>query len=128
MNHKPNLLDLVRQKTRLKHYRIWTEQAYADRIRRFILFHDKRHPASMGAPEIRAFLSHLAVERKVAASTQHQALNAIVFLYREILDQAVGWLGEVEQAKRSERLPVGVISGRSAGHVSISRRATLAHG
>ena len=106
MNHKPKLLDLVRQKIRLKHYSIRTEQAYADWIRRFILFHNKRHPASMGVPEIRAFLSHLAVERKVAASTQRQALNAIVFLYREILDQEVGWLGEIEQAKRPERLPV----------------------
>jgi site-specific recombinase XerD len=106
MNHKLKLLDLVRQKIRLKHYSIRTEQAYADWIRRFILFHNKRHPASMGVPEIRAFLSHLAVERKVAASTQRQALNAIVFLYREILDQEVGWLGEIEQAKRPERLPV----------------------
>jgi integron integrase len=106
MNHKPKLLDLVRQKIRLKHYSIRTEQAYADWIRGFILFHNKRHPASRGVPEIRAFLSHLAVERKVAASTQRQALNAIVFLYREILDQEVGWLGEIEQAKRPERLPV----------------------
>jgi integron integrase len=106
MDHKPKLLDLVRQKIRLKHYSIRTEQAYADWIRRFILFHNKRHPVSMGVPEIRAFLSHLAVDRKVAASTQRQALNAIVFLYREILDQEVGWLGEIEQAKRPERLPV----------------------
>jgi len=80
MNHKPNLLDLVRGKIRLKHYSIRTEQAYVDWIKRFILFHNKRHPASMGAAEIRAFLSHLAVERQVAASTQRQALSAIVFL------------------------------------------------
>lgn len=106
MYHKPKLLDLVRQKIRLKHYSIRTEQAYVDWIRRFILFQNKRHPASMGAPEIRAFLSHLALERKVAASTQRQALSAIIFLYREILDQEVGWLGEIEQAKRPERLPV----------------------
>lgn len=94
MNHKPKLLDLVRGKIRLKHYSIRTEQAYVDWIKRFILFHNKRHPASMGAVEIRAFLSHLAVERQVAASTQRQALSAIVFLYREILDRDVGWLGE----------------------------------
>jgi integron integrase len=106
MYHKPKLLDLVRQKIRLKHYSIRTEQAYVDWIRRFILFQNKRHPASMGAPEIRAFLSHLALERKAAASTQRQALSAIIFLYREILDQEVGWLGEIEQAKRPERLPV----------------------
>jgi integron integrase len=106
MHHKPKRLDLVRQKIRLKHYSIRTEQAYVDWIRRFILFQNKRHPASMGALEIRAFLSHLALERKLAASTQRQALNAIIFLYREILDQEVGWLGEIEQAKRPERLPV----------------------
>ena len=103
MNHKTKLLDLVRQKIRLKHYSIPTEQAYADWIRRFILFHNKRHLAFMGVPEIRAFLSHLAVEGKVAASTQRQALTAIVFLYREILGQEGGWIGEIEQAKRPER-------------------------
>ncbi|MDQ3830847.1 MAG: phage integrase N-terminal SAM-like domain-containing protein [Candidatus Tectomicrobia bacterium] len=106
MHHKPKLLGLVRQKIRLKRYNIRTEQAYVDWIRRFILFQNKRHSASMGALEIRAFLSHLALERKVAASTQRQALNAVIFLYREILDQEVGWLGEIERAKRPERLPV----------------------
>jgi hypothetical protein len=79
---------------------------YVAWIKRFILFQNKRHPASMGVPEIRAFLSHLALERNGAASTQRQASNAIVFLYREILDQEVGWLGEIEKAKRPERLPV----------------------
>ena len=70
-----------------------TERAYVDWIKRFMLFHDKRHPASMGAPEVHAFLSHLAVEQQVAASTQRQALGAIVFLYRDILDREVSWLG-----------------------------------
>ena len=106
MDHKPKLLDLVRQKIRLKHYSIRTERAYVDWIKRFILFHHKQHPASMAAPEVRAFLSYLAVEQKVAASTQRQALSALVFLYREILDQEVGWLGEVERAKQPERLPI----------------------
>ena len=92
MDHKPKLLDQVRYKIRLKHYSIRTEQAYVDWITRFILFHRKRHPASMGAPEVRAFLSHLAVERHVAASTQRQALGAIVFLYREILERDL-WVG-----------------------------------
>jgi integron integrase len=119
MNHKPKLLDIVRHKIRLKHYSICTEQAYIDWIKRFILFHDKRHPASMAAPEIRAFLSHLAVQRQVAASTQRQALSAIVFLYREILDRDVGWLGEMERAKKPERLPV--VFSRS------DVRAVLAH-
>jgi integron integrase len=106
MGHKPKLLALVRQKIRVKHYSIRTERAYVDWIKRFILFHHKRHPASMATPEVRAFLSHLAVQHKVAASTQRQALSAIVFLYREILDREVGWLGEVERAKQPERLPV----------------------
>jgi integron integrase len=106
MDHKPKLLDLVRNTIRLKHYSIRTERAYIDWIRRFILFHHKRHPASMGAPEISAFLSHLAVEGKVAASTQTQALSAIVFLYREVLKRHVGSLGAVARAKRHERLPV----------------------
>jgi integron integrase len=104
--HKPKLLDQVRTKILLKHYSIRTERAYVDWIKRFILFHHKRHPASMGAPEIRAFLSHLAVEGRVAASTQTQALSALVFLYREVLNRDVGALGEVERAKRPERLPM----------------------
>jgi site-specific recombinase XerD len=106
MDHKPKLLDRVRQTIRLKHYSMRTERAYVDWIKRFILFHHKRHPASMGAPEVHAFLSHLAVEQKVAASTQRQALSAIVFLYREILDREVGWLGEIPRAMHPERLPV----------------------
>jgi site-specific recombinase XerD len=106
MDHKPKLLDLVRHTIRLKHYSIRTERAYIDWIRRFILFHQKRHPASMGAPEVRGFLSHLAAEQKVGASTQRQALSAIVFLYREILNREGGWLGEIARAKYPERLPV----------------------
>jgi hypothetical protein len=90
MDHKPKLLDLVRQTIRLKHYSMRTERAYVDWIKRFMLFHDKRHSASMGTPEVHAFLSHLAVEQQVAASTQRQAFSAIVLLYREILDREVG--------------------------------------
>jgi site-specific recombinase XerD len=82
------------------------ERAYIDWVKRFILFHHKRHPASMGAPEIRAFLSYLAVEGKVAASTQTQALSALVFLYREVLHRSVASLGKVERAKKPERLPI----------------------
>jgi integrase len=106
MDHKPKLLDLVRQKIRLKHYSIRTERAYVDWIKRFILFHYKRHPASMAAAEVSALLSHLAVEQKVAASTQCQVLSVLVFLYRELRDREVGWLGEVERAKPPERSPV----------------------
>jgi hypothetical protein len=89
---KSRLLDQVREKIRLKHYSIRTEQAYLDWIKRFILFHGKRHPENMGNAELEQFLTHLAVERNVAASTQNQALNAIVFLYHEVLGQEVGWL------------------------------------
>jgi Phage integrase, N-terminal SAM-like domain len=78
----PRLLDQVRDIIRLKHYSIRTEHCYIGWIRRFILFHDKRHPRDMGAPEITGFLTHLAVKGNVAAATQNQALNAILFLYR----------------------------------------------
>ena len=78
--HKPKLLDQVREKARLLHYAIRTENAYVDWIRRFILFHDKRHPREMGKLEVEAFLTHLAVHRNVTASTQTQALSALLFL------------------------------------------------
>ena len=102
----PRLLDRVRGKIRLKHYSIRTEEQYANWIKRFILFHGKRHPESMGAPEVEAFLTHLAVEGKVAASTQNQARSAILFLYREVLGHELAWLENVEQAKAPKRLPV----------------------
>jgi len=90
MHHKPKLLGQVRMIIRLKHYNIRTEQAYGGWIKRFILFHHKCHTATMGAEEVCAFLSHLAVKWKVAASTQRQASSAIVFLFREIPAQEVG--------------------------------------
>ena len=78
----PKLLDRVRAEIRVRHYSLRTEQIYVDWVRRFILFHDKRHPKEMGAGEVRDFLSHLAVDRNVAASTQNQAKSALLFLYR----------------------------------------------
>jgi site-specific recombinase XerD len=99
------LLDQVRDAIRLKHYSIRTEEAYVAWIRRFILFHDKRHPAEMGAPEIQAFLTHLAVEGHVAASTQNQALSALLFLYQEVLHQDLGGILDSVRAKKSRRLP-----------------------
>jgi integron integrase len=108
---EPRLLDRVRDKIRLKHYSIRTESAYLGWIRRFIVFHGKRHPAEMGAPEIEAFLSHLAVDGQVAASTQNQALAALLFLYREVLGAELPWLDGVERAKRPQRLPVVLTSG-----------------
>jgi hypothetical protein len=88
----PKLLDQVRDRLRLKHYSIRTETQYVQWIRRFILFHDKRHPRDMGVAELEAFLTHLAVEGRVAASTQNQALSALLFLYREVLAINLPWL------------------------------------
>ncbi|KKW67536.1 integrase [Lampropedia cohaerens] len=102
----PRLLDQLRASIRTKHYSIRTEQAYVDWVRRFILFHGKRHPAEMGAREITAFLTYLAVERQVSASTQNQAKSAILYLYKEVLALEVPWLDEVVHAKPSRRLPV----------------------
>jgi integron integrase len=103
---QPRLLDRVRDAIRVRHYSIRTEQAYLGWIKRFVLFHGKRHPGEMGKAEISAFLTHLAGTGKVAASTQNQALNAIMFLYREVLKQDVGWLDDVERARKPSRLPV----------------------
>ena len=102
----PRLLDQVREVIRIRHYSIRTEQAYVQWIRRFILFHGKRHPREMGAPELTAFLSDLAVQRNVAASTQNQALHAILFLYRDVLKLGLPWLDQVQRAKKPQRLPV----------------------
>ena len=102
----PRLLDQVREVIRMRHYSIRTEQAYVQWIRRFILFHRKRHPREMGAPELTAFLSSLALQHNVAASTQNQALHAILFLYRDVLKIDLPWLHEVQRAKKPQRLPV----------------------
>ena len=102
----PKLLDRLRDTLRRRHYALATEEAYVNWNRRFILFHNKRHPDQMGEAEIRAFLTHLAVEGRVAASTQNQALNAILFLYTHVLEREFGQLGAVERARRPERLPV----------------------
>jgi integrase len=106
MTTRPNtLLNQVRDAIRRKHCSIRTEDAYVRWIKRFILFHDKRHPRDMGAPEIEAFLTHLAVESKVAASTQNQAFDAILFLYREVLKQDLDDTINAVRAKRPKRLP-----------------------
>ncbi|MFI3194274.1 MAG: integron integrase [Methylococcaceae bacterium] len=102
----PKLLDQVRAKIRFKHYSIRTEQAYTDWIKRFILHFGKKHPREMGAAEIEQFLTHLAVQGQVAASTQNQARCALLFLYREVLAIELPWLDNVEQAKAPKRLPV----------------------
>lgn len=103
---KPRLLDRVREAVRTRHYSRRTEKAYVHWIRRFIFFHDKRHPAEMGPAEISAFLSSLAVRDKVAASTQNQALSALLFLYRNVLGVDLPWLDDIVRAKRPQYLPV----------------------
>lgn len=102
----PKLLERMRFHLRTRHYSIRTEQAYLDWVRRFILYHNKRHPQEMGAREVEEFLSHLAVDRQVSASTQNQAKAAILYLYRQVLAVELPWLDEVVQAKRPRRLPV----------------------
>jgi integron integrase len=102
----PKLLDQLRDRLRLKHYSIRTEQAYLQWVKRYILFHGKRHPSELGKAEAEAFLTSLVVQRNVAASTQAQALSALLFLYREILGQDLPWLTEVTRAKKPARLPV----------------------
>ena len=102
----PKLLERLRVHLRTRHYSLRTEAAYVDWVRRIILFHDKRHPQDMGPAEVEAFLSHLAVDRQVAASTQNQAKSALLYLYKQVLGVELPWLDEVVQAKRPQRLPV----------------------
>ena len=102
----PKLLDQVRDKIRVKHYSIRTETQYLQWIKRFILFHGKRHPKDMDAIEVEAFLTNLAVEGSVSASTQNQALSALLFLYREVLGINLPWMDTMVRAKKSQRLPV----------------------
>lgn len=102
----PRLLDRVHDATRVRHYSLRTQQTYIQWIKRFIYFHNKRHPDEMGKKEIEAFFTHLAVDRQVAASTQNQALSAIFFLYKKVLGHELDWLDSVTRAKRQKRLPV----------------------
>ena len=102
----PKLLDRVRWHLRVKRYSIRTEQTYTDWIRRFILFNGKRHPEQMGEEEIAAFLSHLAINGHVAASTQNQALSALLFLYQQVLDRKLDYIAGVERVRRPPKLPV----------------------
>lgn len=102
----PKLLDRMREAVRLRHYSLRTEQSYVQWVRRFILFHDKRHPVMMGSPEVEAFLSHLASDLGVSAATQNQARSALLFLYRVVLQVELSWLDDVVAARVPKRLPV----------------------
>jgi integron integrase len=103
---KSLLLDRVRDKIRVKHYSIRTETAYVDWVHRFVNFHQRRHPRELDAEHVESFLTHLAVQRNVAASTQNQAKSALLFLYKEVLGSELPWLDDIETAKRPQRLPV----------------------
>lgn len=106
MDDKPRLLDQMRDRIRLKHYSIRTERVYCEWVKRFIRFHRYRHPQDMGAAEIEAFLTDLGVRRNVSASTQNQALAALLFLYKEVLALDLPWLADIARAKKPQRLPV----------------------
>lgn len=114
----PKLLDRVRWHLRVKHYSLRTEELYAHWIRRFILFHGKRHPLEMGEEEIAAFLSHLAIDAQVAASTQNQAFSALLFLYQQVLDRKLAYLTGVERVRRPAKLPV--VLTRKEAHATIA--------
>ena len=103
-NHR--LIDQIREVLRLKHYSRRTELSYIQWIRRYIIYHNKRHPSEMGADEITAFLSYLAVKRNVSAGTQNLALSAILFLYKHVLEVKLPWLDKVVRAKQTKHLPV----------------------
>jgi hypothetical protein len=107
MDRPPRLLDLMREALRARHYSLRTERAYCLWVRRFTYSHHLRHPADMGEPEISAFLTHLAVTGNVSASTQNQALAAMLFLYRHVLAGDVGDLDGVIRAKHSTTVPAG---------------------
>ena len=106
-----HLLELVRARIRFRHYSLRTEQAYADWIRRFVRFHGNRHPSALGHDEVVRFLTHLATELNVAASTQNQAQSALLFLYREVLERELPLLDGVARAKAAPRLPVVLTQG-----------------
>ena len=114
----PKLLDRVRWHLRVKHYSIRTEQAYVDWVRRYILFHRKRHPNQMGEKEITDFLTHLAVEKTVAASTQNQAFSALLFLYQQVLNRKLDFIDNVQRVTRPAKLPV--VFTRAEAHAVLS--------
>jgi integron integrase len=125
---RPRLLDGVREALRTRHYSARTEKAYVGWVRRFVLFHGKRHPREMGAEDVTRFLTSLAVDRKVTASTQNQALGALLFLYREVLGVELPWLDDLVRARRPQRLPVVLSRPRDRRRARMPPRHTEAHG
>ena len=103
---KPKLLDMVRNELRVKHYSRKTEESYVSWIRQFIIFNNKIHPEKLGGEEIKNFLNYLAVSRHVSSSTQNQALNGVLYLYKNILKKDIGWINDIKYAQRKKHLPV----------------------
>ena len=101
----PKILDQLRERIRYRHYSLRTEQAYVHWAKRYFVFHGLRHPMEMGGPEVEAFLTYLANERKVSVSTHQQALSALLFLYKDVLQQDLPWMSDLGRPKRSQRLP-----------------------
>lgn len=114
---RPKLLNQVRIVLRGRHYGQRTESAYLNWVKRFILFHNKRHPAEMAETEVNQFLTHLAINEQVSASTQNQALSALLFLYRYVLDLELGQLGTVIRARKSKRVAGGAAARRNKSGV-----------
>lgn len=104
--NRPKLLDQVRSVMKVRHYSSRTEKAYLNWIIRFILFHNKRHPKEMGTEEIKNYINYLATKKQVSASTQNQAINAIIFLYKEVLEIEIGWINEIKRVQRIKHIPV----------------------
>jgi hypothetical protein len=100
------LLEQVRARLKTRHYSKRTEAAYCDWVRRFVLFHERRHPSTMGEPEIAEFLNDLAIVKNVSASTQNQALHALLFLYRHVFGRTIGLVADITPAKRGRRVRV----------------------
>jgi integron integrase len=119
MGSRPGLFAVARERMRTRHLALRTEQAYLHWIRRFVAFHRRRHPRDLGAPEVEQFLTHLAVHRKVSAATQSQALQALLFLYRHVLELELPWLDNITRASSTRRLPV--VLSRPEVHALLAR-------
>jgi site-specific recombinase XerD len=126
INQSSTLLGRVREVIRYKHYSIRTERSYVEWVRRFVAFHGRRHPREMGADEVRAFLGYLASELKVAASTHQQALSALLFLYRDVLDVDLPWLTDLDRPKKPKRTPVVLSRAEAAGRPGVQMPEALA--
>src|SRR5689334_15965468 len=111
MTDGPKLLDRVRAAVRARHYSRRTEESYVGWVKRFILFHGKKHPSAMGGGEVNEFLTSLAVDGQVAAATQNQALSALLFLYKNVLNEPLPWIDGIVRAKRPLRVPVVLTPG-----------------